>query len=267
MIDTAALRKSICAAFRGELAVKELPSGVAITTIFRDSVSDPISCFIEQNDEGWYMTDDGHFLSDTIARGIDLNGGSRKDFLDRILAPVRARCDLHAMEIRTQTMAAIPQSDDILQFIVALTRVRDVAFWSRERIKSTFKDDAYRALQDRFVERAEIFRSSPVDNSMQEFPADVVIRPQQTKIHLPTTAVFFVQVLDTMNEALMLWMEARDQRRSDIRVTALIEDGSVNLSSFKAQRAFNRIDTTAIFRGDETAAIDRIERVALLAAA
>lgn len=70
-----------------------------------------------------------------------------------------------------------------------------------------------------------------------------------------------------LNEALMLWMEARDQHRSAIRVAALVEDGTINLSSNKAQRAFNRIDTTAIFRGDEKAAIDRIERVALPAAA
>jgi hypothetical protein len=33
------------------------------------------------------------------------------------------------------------------------------------------------------------------------------------------------------------------------------------------RRLFNRIDATAIFRGDEKAAIDRIERVALLEAA
>lgn len=264
MIDTHALREEICKTFCGDLSVKTLPSGIAVTTTFRDSVSDSIACFIERDDDGWFMADDGHFLSDTVARGIDILSGSRKDFLERILAPAGAWCDLGNLEIRTRPLEAPPSPHDILQFINALIRARDVAFWSRERVKSTFKDDAFRALVDRFAERADIWRSAPVDASMQEFPADAVLRPRaQTAVTGLTTAVFFVQVLDTLNEALMLWMEAREQRRSDIRVAALVEDGTINLSSYKAQRAFNRIDTTAIFRGDEKAAIDRIERTAL----
>ena len=267
MIDTSFLRESICKTFCGDLVVKTLPSGIAVTTTFRDAVSDPLACFIEQDEGGWYMADDGHFLSDTVARGIDVQTGSRKSFLDRILAPAGAWCDLTNLEIRTHAQREVPRADDILKFITALVRARDVTFWSRERIKSTFKDDAYEALVERFAPRADLSRSAPVDASMQEFPADAVLRPRDRTGKLPTTAVFFVQVLDTMNEALMLWMEARDQHRSDIRVAALVEDGTINLSSNKAQRAFNRIDTTAIYRGDEKAAIDRIERVALPVAA
>lgn len=264
MIDTNALRDGICKIFCGDLAVKTLPSGIAVTTTFRDAVSDPIACFIEQDNGGWYMADDGHFLSDTAARGVDIQSGARKDFLNRILAPVGAWCDLRNLEIRTRTQQAMPRPDEILQFITALARARDVTFWSRERIRSTFKDDAYQALVERFAARAELRRSASVDDSLQEFPADAVLRPRtQNGGHMPTTAVFFIQALDTMNEALMLWMEARAQHRSDIRVAALVEDGTINLSSNKAQRAFNRIDATAIYRGDEKAAIDRIERVAL----
>jgi Domain of unknown function DUF1828 len=268
MIDTDALQESICKTFCGDLSVKTLPSSIAVTTTFRDAVSDPIACFIERDNDGWFMTDDGHFLSDTIARGIDIQSGSRKDFLDRILAPVGAWCDMGNFEIRTHIRDSLPLPGEILQFITALVRARDVTFWSRERVRSTFKDDAYQALLERFATRAEVRRSAPVDASLEEFPADAILRPRDQKDSpFPITAVFFVQVRDTLNEALMLWMEARDQHRSDIRVTALVEDGTINLSSYKAQRAFNRIDTTAIFRGDERAAIDRIERIALPTAA
>ena len=47
MIDTDTLREGICKTFCGDLSVKTLPSGIAITTTFRDAVSDPIACFIE----------------------------------------------------------------------------------------------------------------------------------------------------------------------------------------------------------------------------
>ena len=119
---------------------------------------------------------------------------------------------------------------------------------------------------DRLGERAEIQRSAPVDNTLAEFPADAIVRPTESAAtHAPVTAVFFVQSLDTLNEALMLWMEAHQLHRP-VRIAALVEDGTINLSSYKAQRAFNRIDTTAFFRGDEAAAIDRIERLAFRAA-
>jgi hypothetical protein len=266
MIDTVSLRESLCKTFCADLSVKQLPSGIAVTTTLRDAVSDPIACFIERENNGWFMADDGQFLADTVARGIDIATGSRKDFLDRILRPVGAWCDLTNYEIRTETLETVPTPETILSFVTALARARDVTFWSRERIKSTFKDDAYKAIVDRLGERAEIQRSAPVDKTLAEFPADAIVRPvASAATHAPVTAVFFVQALDTLNEALMLWMEARQLHRP-VRIAALVEDGTINLSSYKAQRTFNRIDTTAFFRGDEAAAIDRIEQLAFRAA-
>jgi hypothetical protein len=267
MIDTDTLREGICKTFCGDLSVKTLPSGIAITTTFRDAVSDPIACFIEQDDGGWFMADDGHFLSDTVARGIDIQSGSRKDFLDAVLAPAGAWCDLKNCEIRTEIQQNLPRPDEILRFMTALVKARDVVFWSRERVKSTFKDDAYRALVDRFAERADIWRSSPVDPALRDFPADAILRPRgEASGRMPITAVFFVQAIDTLNEALMLWMEARAQQRRDLRVFALVEDEAVNLNTYKARRALNRIDESATFRGDEAAAVDRIQRLVMAAA-
>jgi len=266
MIDTDALKESLCKSFCADLSVKQLPSGFAVTTTLRDAVSDPIACFIERENGGWFMADDGQFLADTVARGIDIGTGSRKDFLDRILRPVGAWCDLTNYEIRTEANQTVPTPERILSFVTALARARDVTFWSRERIKSTFKDDAYKAIVDRLGGMAEIHRSAPADSTLVEFPADAIVRPlSSTGADALVTAVFFVQALDTLNEALMLWMEARQLHRP-VRVAALVEDGTINLSSYKAQRAFNRIDTTAFFRGDEAAAIDRIEHLALRAA-
>ncbi len=263
MIDIGALEHSICKLFCGDLSVKSLPSGIAVTTTFRDQSSDPVACFMDQDEDGWYLADDGNFLSDTIARGIEIETGSRKIFLDSVLGPADAWCDLSNCEIRTRSRPDAPDANDILRFITALMRARDVTFWSQERVRSTFKEDAFQALVERFSDRAEVLSRAPVDDSLQEFPSDAVLKPRDTSKNLPTTAVFFVQSLDAMNEALMLWMEARAQRRTDIRVAALIESGTVSLSSFKAQRAINRIDAMAVFRGDERAAIDRIERTAL----
>jgi hypothetical protein len=65
-----------------------------------------------------------------------------------------------------------------------------------------------------------------VDNTLAEFPADAIVRPASPAgTPAPVTAVFFVQSLDTLNEALVLWTEAR-QRHRPVRIAALVEDTS-----------------------------------------
>jgi hypothetical protein len=69
--------------------------------------------------------------------------------------------------LRTEAHETVPAPETVLSFVTALARARDVTFRSRERIKSTFNDDAYKAIVDRLGERAEIQRSAPCKSSQQ----------------------------------------------------------------------------------------------------
>ena len=151
----------------------------------------------------------------------------------------------------------------VLQFLTALSRSQDVTDWTRERVRSTFREDATQALREALGQAADLDGAAAVDTSLAEFPADLVIRPRGTGHGGAVTAVFLVQALDALQEALLLALELRSVRRTDIRVAALIEDGSINMGGNKAQRAVNRIDAVSFYRNDEHAAVSKIARTAV----
>jgi hypothetical protein len=61
----------------------------------------------------------------------------------------------------------------------------------------------------------------------------------------------------------MLWQELRLRNKPNVRVVAVVEEGSVSGSGPKFQRVLNRIDAVTFYRGDEDAALERVERMAL----
>ena len=69
--------------------------------------------------------------------------------------------------------------------------------------------------------------------------------------------------MDGLQEALLLTLELRSKRRTDIRVAALVEDNSINMAASKAVRAVNRLDAVSFFRNDEHEAAFKIARTAI----
>jgi hypothetical protein len=260
-VNAEALRTELCRAFCSDLSVAHVPSGLAVSGALEDRSGDRIIAFVERLGDGWRLADDGQFLAELSGRGVDWKRGSRADFIRQVLASATASVVPNDTQIATATEVEPPKPRAVIQFLAALVRVRDVAFWTQERVRSTFKDDAIAALEAKFGTMATLARSVPVTPDLGDFPADVLIAPNDAR--LPRTAVFLVQTVDALNEALMLWQEARLRGTRDVRVAALIEDGAVTMGSPKVQRTVNRIDAVAFFRGDEQAAMDRIERTAI----
>jgi hypothetical protein len=254
------LHESLCSAFCGDLTVREVPGGLAISASFEGADGDRLGCLVERNGSNWRISDDGAFLGDLEGYGVDVRKGGRADFLARTLSLAGAHVDPDTLQI-VADLDHEPSPHDILAFLVALSRSQDVAFWTRERVRSTFKEDAKRALEAALGDAADVQGSGAVDASLAEFPADLVIHPR--KSGGAVTAVFLVQAMDALQEALMLTLALRAQHRTDIRVAALLEDSTLNMSAPKAVRAVNRIDTFSFFRHDETAAISKIARTAV----
>jgi hypothetical protein len=194
---------------------------------------------------------------------VDVRKGGRADFLARALRLAGARVDLETLQIVADIDRDLAAAD-VLTFLAALSRSQDVAYWTKERIRSTFKEDAALALTRALGEEADLQPASAVDSSLAEFPADLVIRPRgQGRGEGVVTAVFLVQAIEGLQEALLLTLELRSKRRTDIRVAALVENTSLNMASSKALRAINRIDTVSYFRNDEQEAAFKIARTAI----
>jgi hypothetical protein len=230
--------------------------------MFEGADGDRLNLLVERTSTGWRLSDDGHFLGSLAGFGIDVLKGGRRDFLARALRPASAVVDSETLQVVSDIQDE-PTPRMITNFLVALSRAQDVTFWTKERVRTTFREDATRAIQEILQDAAELLEHEPVDQSMREFPADLLIRPRIKGDGSSLAAIYLVQGLEGLQEAMALAQELRVRQRTDVRVAALIEDGSINTGGPRAIRAINRIDAISFFRDDESAAAFRMVREAI----
>lgn len=250
------IRKALCHAFCHTATVSAVPMGYAISSVFQDSSGDAITFYLVQEEEGYRLEDDGSYLSHLIAKDIPIDQGQRGQMLDAILAQSDAYWDKETFEIRSNIISKELISSRIVDFLSALIRVRDLELLTREMVRSTFREDATRAILSKFSTVANIEEDAPVSKALSEFPADVVIRPCTTDHIRRTGAVYFVNTNDKLNEALLHQLELQTQGFNDVAVIALLETAEMrHISPRKFQRAQNRSLPMPIFRGDEDRAM------------
>ncbi len=250
-----ALADTICSAFCGELQVHAVPSGYAVSTAFADASGDKITFYLTEGEDGWRAEDDGEYLSSLIARDIPFDQGPRAKVLDAILVEAGAYWDRDTYEIKTEAFSTTNVAQRSIDFLSALIRVRDIALWSRDRVRSAFRDDVIAAIKERLAGEVEIEENTAPRPDLKDFPADVLLR---SRANGQTASVYLVSSSDKLNEALLAYREF-GQHDPSLSVVALLEDAEFrNISRHKYQRAQNRSLPMALFRGDESAAIERI---------
>ena len=252
-----ALRRSLCSNFCSGVSVNPVASGYAVSSVFEDNSGDRISFYITPTSDGFVIEDDGAYLAHLIAKDIRIDHGTRGQLLDAILSTAGAYWDKSTYEMRTPTFPESELSKRALAFLSSLIRVRDLELLTRENVRSTFREDAIRAIQRSMGHAAEFEEDSPVSNDMKEFPADLVVHPRDAEAK--TGAIYFVNTTEKLNEALLLRMEADRNSRRDFEVVALVEEPEMRLINRKKfQRAQNRDLVMPIFREDEDAATNLI---------
>jgi hypothetical protein len=264
-----ALKRQLCNTFCGSINVRPVPSGFAISSAFEDTSGDPISFYLSgTGDDEFQIEDDGAYLSHLIAKDVPIDAGQRGQLLDSILGQGGAYWDRETYEIRSNPFPENEISRRVVDFLSSLIRVRDLELFTRDVVRSTFREDATAAIQSRFGDIANLNENSPINNEFAEFPADLVLVPKNDSPLTRPGAIYFVNTNDKLNEALLLQMEAQHLGRSDFEVIALLEEPGMRLiSPRKFQRAQNRSLAMPIFRGDEEAAMTMIGRKLKLVAA
>lgn len=253
------LRDALCHHFCTDIAVMPVAGGVVVSSSLALDAGDRIAFEVLEDAGGHIIADDGDFLATLVARGIDIAEGTRRGFIDSVLGDAGAFVDDETMQIRTEPRSGTPSAGDVVRFLSALVRVRDVKYWTRDAVRSTFREDARAAIMERFGKVANVEFSAPVTPDLAEFPADVVIRSPAGG----STAVYLVNSDQIASEALLLWNETRSMGPARPKVVALLErQRPPGVSDRKLQRTMNRIDATAAYRGDERAALDKIATTA-----
>jgi hypothetical protein len=253
------LKRTLCATFCGGISVNPLATGYAISSVFEDDSGDPISFYLTPTDDGYQIEDDGSYLAHLVAKDIPIDQGQRSQLLEAILSRASAFVDKDTLEIRTSPFPATEISRRVTEFLSGMIRVRDLELLTREAVRSTFREDAIKALTHTLSHAANLNENEPISREFREFPADLVIRPRPSAPRAKPAAVYLVNTNDKLNEALLLKMEAVRLNRDDFEVIALIDELKP-LSLRKFQLAQNRDVALPIFREDEDDAVNFIRR-------
>jgi hypothetical protein len=262
MTTAANLEKALCSTFCEAITVNPVPCGFAVSAGFTDASGDRIGFYVVADGENYHLEDDGEYLAQLVALGIDFERGQRQQLLESILQTANAAWDHDTYEIRTGAFEQQQLTSKIVDFLSALVRIRDLELLTRDFIRSTFREDATVAIMERFGPVANIDERKPVSSTFSDYLPDLVIRP---KTQGRNTAVFLTNNTIPFQEAELLRAEVeKEGKDGQITVVALIEDtDKINvISPRRFQRAINRGLSVSIFRGDEPAAMSAIARAA-----
>jgi len=253
------LSSLLCRIFCEEITVRPVPDGLAVSTQFADSSGDRITFYAVQSDGGWRLEDDGDYLANLVARDVPFSEGMRLALFNGILDDGGAYWDEQTLVIKTPVFADSEFKARVIPFLSALIRVRDLELLNRENVRSTFREDVIRKVQECYGDQVEIDEGGAVVPDFSEFPADLVLRPRSPEAR--PAAIYLVTSNDKLNEALLASQEAAHAGRTDFKVIGLIEDRDMRaIGKRQFQRATNRRLSMAIFRGDENSAVASVGR-------
>ena len=204
MTKAASLEKALCSTFCEAITVNPVPCGYAVSAGFTDLSGDRIGFYVIADGENYHLEDDGEYLAQLLALGIDFEKGQREQLLNSVLQIAGAAWDHDTYEIKTGTFEETELTTKMVLFLSALMRIRDLELLTRDFVRSTFREDAITAILERFGEVANIDERKPVSTEFPDYLPDLVIRPKRDGRN---TAVFLASNPVPFQEAELLRAE------------------------------------------------------------
>lgn len=255
------MREALCKAFCGDLTLTDVPAGYAVSTAFRRDDGDSVGFYIVKDEfrPGVFrIEDDGTTIPFLEEAGVEFSTEARSEAFAALLDSHQVEFDEDEMLLHTRPLREEDVPSAAMKFVAFMLRVNDFLLLTRDKVASTFKEDAARMLRERVGNKAIIEEGVPVSSAMADNIPDIVLRAGARR----PVAVFFGSSPQRVYDAILLQMQALYEAEEDIAVIALLEnDGVVNRDL--RRRAANRLTALPSFRGDEVEAIHRIEREAV----
>ena len=127
------MKHELCKAFCDQLHFREVPAGLAVSTAFSFSDSEPIGFYVVGPDAlGRYrIEDDGNTIPVIEAEGVDLDTSTRQEALDSLLTEYGARYDEERGELTTLPLSADQVPPAAFKFVALLLRLQDLILGSQ----------------------------------------------------------------------------------------------------------------------------------------
>lgn len=251
------MKEALCKAFCDDLAVRNVPAGLAVSTAFGMPDGDKIGFYIvtDKATGSFGLQDAGLLLPMLEAHGLDRKSKARAEALQDLLAEYGVDLDEDAREFRISGISSDEVPAKALRFVAFLLRAQDLLLLVEERVANTFREDVRAKLEEIIGSRAVIQDNVPLDPALSEFTPDFVVRADGR----PPVGVYLGTSDARILEALFVHMRAEHEAKVPCSIVALLENEK-SASAKVRQQAVNRLSAMPIFRGDEVESVRRIAK-------
>lgn len=252
-------KDTLCQAFCGDISIREVPVGLAVSTGFKREDGDAVGFYVVYDPDDASVArleDDGLTVPYLDASGVDLGEGPRAEAFVSLMAEYGVELDESENVLQTSFLPVERLARESMRFVAFLLRMQDFLLVTREQVEETFRADVIRAISSRFSDRADIATDEILVPELKDYPADVVMR---VDTHDPL-ALFIATSDNKALEALILWMQVHYVTHTACRVMMVLETAKpARIKERTLARAMNSFPV-AVFRGQEEPSLDAIER-------
>lgn len=250
------MKEQLCKAFCDGIMIRDVPSGMAVSTAFAFPDGDKIGFYLRDAGEGTFAIRDSGLVFPTLeASGLDLRNASRAEVFSSLMGEYGVELDEADREFGIGAIREAELPAAALRFVSFLMRVGDMLLLTEDRVASTFRHDVERMLREQVGDRAVISENQPLTGELTDFVPDFTLRaPEQ-----PPVGVFLGTSDARVLEALYMQMRAEHEAHVAVSIIALFEREKA-ISARVRQQATNRLTAVAHFHGDEAGAIARIAK-------
>ena len=154
-MDTAELEREFKRKVCNEIGVeREGIDRYIVYTPFMFDDGDHFVIILKKRDDHWRLTDEGHTFMHMSYGDIDIAHGTRKSIIDRVLLSFRLANE------DGELCLEVPDNqygDALFSFVQALVKISDTAYWTRERVRSTFMEDFRAFLEQKIPNQRRTF--------------------------------------------------------------------------------------------------------------
>jgi len=125
-----------------------------VYTPFMFDDGDHFAIILKNVNRRWVLTDEGHTFMHMSYDEVDVSRGTRKSIIDQTLLNFHTVNDAGELRLEVPGEAF---GDALFSFIQALVKISDTAYWTRERVSSTFFEDFRQLMGSRIPADRRVF--------------------------------------------------------------------------------------------------------------
>jgi len=151
------LKEELCKAFCGDLKLTDVPVGYAVTTTFRKDDGDSVAFYLVRDasrPDFYRIEDDGTTIPFLEGAGVEFSTETRSEAFAALLESHNVEFDEDEMLLHTDWMREADTPKASMRFLSFMLRINDFLLLTKDRVVSTFKEDAARQIIERMEGKA-----------------------------------------------------------------------------------------------------------------